>query len=161
MVFVASILVPMCHSRKVAGTMPKVEKKRSAAETYAAKLTPHKVAKRAVSSRSPTPPPSPGAEKRAQEEWRARQAALMARIEVAHAEVLAGLQKLQQLKATAEDGGSDRQASADAESLLAYDSLRHLGVDNVFNTVEQPGEFLDSSSEEGDTESESEKSTEY
>jgi hypothetical protein len=138
--------------------MPKVEKKRSAADTYAASLTPPgKIATPAVSSRSPTPPPSPGAERRAQEEWRKRQAALMARIEVAHAEVLAGLQTLQQLKPTAvADDGCDRQASADAESLLAYDSLRHLGVDTVFNTVEQAGEFLDSSSESEESNAENE-----
>ncbi len=61
----------------------------------------------------------------------------------------------------AEGDGSDKQAAADAESLLAYDELRHLGVENVFNTVEQAGEFVDSSSEDSDEESESEKNTEY
>jgi len=135
--------------------MPKVEKKRSAADTYAATLTPHrKVAKPAVSSRSPTPPPSPGAEKRAQEEWRARQAALMARIEVAHAEVQAALQKLQELKASDANDDTDSDIS---RNLLAYDELRHLGVDNVFNTVEQKGDFLDSSSESGESDTENEE----
>jgi hypothetical protein len=52
------------------------------------------------------------------------------------------------------------QAAVDAESLLAYDELRHLGVENVFNTVEQAGEFVDSSSEDSASEdSESEEST--
>ena len=126
-------------------------------ETYAGKTTPHKeFARAAVTSTSDTPPPSPGAEQRAQKEWRERQAALQARIEKAHAEVLAAFDQLQQLKPTAaDDEGSDVQAAADAESLLAYDELRHLGVENVFHTVEQAGLFLDSSSEE----SESEKST--
>ena len=137
--------------------MPKVEKRRSAVDMYAGKMTPHKkLAQAAVTSTSDTPPPSPGAEARAQAEWRERQTALQAKIEKAHAEVLAALDQLQQLKPTAaEDDGSDVQAAADAESLLAYDELRHLGVENVFHTVEQAGLFLDSSSEE----SESEKST--
>jgi hypothetical protein len=138
--------------------MPKVEKKRSAADTYAAKLTPHKHARVAVCSRAPTPPPSPGAEKRAQEEWRARQAALAARIEVAYAEVQAGLEKLKQLKpAAGEDGGADQQAAMDTESLLAYDSLRNFGVDNVLSTVHQTGHFLDSSSESEESDAENEK----
>jgi len=143
--------------------MPKVEKKRSAVETYAGKITAHRqLAQAAVTSTSDTPPPSPGAEQRAQKEWRERQAALQARIEKAHAEVLAAYDQLQQLKPTAAEGdGPDVQAAADAESLLAYDSLRHLGVENVFNTVEQAGAFTDSSSEDSDEESESEKSTEY
>jgi hypothetical protein len=138
--------------------MPKVEKKRRAVDTYAAKLTPHKVARAAVSSRAPTPPPSPGAEKRAQDEWRERQAALAARIEVAYAEVQAGLEKLKQLKsAAAEDDDSDPQAAKDAESLLACDSLRHFGVDNVLSTVHQTGHFLDSSSESEESDAENEK----
>ena len=143
--------------------MPKVEKKRSAVETYAGKITAHRqLAQAAVTSTSDTPPPSPGAEQRAQKEWRERQAALQARIEKAHAEVLAAYDQLQQLKPTAAEGdGPDVQDAADAESLLAYDSLRHLGVENVFNTVEQAGVFTDSSSEDSDEESESEKSTEY
>ena len=137
--------------------MPKVEKRRSAVETYAGKTTPHKEYARAtVTSTSDTPPPSPGAEQRAQKEWRERQAALQARIDKAHAEVLTAMDQLKQLQSTAaDDQGPDVQAAADAESLLAYDELRHLGVENVFHTVEQAGLFLDSSSEE----SESEKST--
>jgi hypothetical protein len=77
----------------------------------------------------------------------------MARIEVAHAEVQAALQKLQELKASDADDDTDNDIS---RNLLAYDELRHLGVDNVFNTVEQKGGFLDSSSEseESDTENE-------
>jgi hypothetical protein len=141
--------------------MPKVEKQRNALLNYMARTTPQKnPAKAAVpaDSCSPTPPPSPGAEKRAQEEWRERQAALMARIDAAHAEVQAALQQLQQLKAADATEDTDDDIS---RNLLAYDELREYGVENVFNTVEQPGEFLDSSSEEGDTESESEKSTEY
>ena len=131
--------------------MPKVEKQRSALLNYMAKTTPQKnIANTAVpaDSCSPTPPPSPGAEKRAQEEWRERQAALMARIDAAHAEVQAALQKLQELKAAdaAEDTDDDI-----SRNLLAYDELREYGVENVFNTVEQPI-FLDSSSEESDAE---------
>jgi len=152
-------------TRQVAesGSMPKVEKRRSAVETYAGKTTPHKeFAPAAVTSTSNTPPPSPGAEQRAQKEWRERQAALQARIEVAHAEVMAALDQLKQLKSTAaDDDGSDAQAAAEAESLLAYRELSHFGVENVFNTVEQAGVFADSSSEDSDEESESEKSTEY
>ena len=135
--------------------MPKVEKQRSALLNYMAKTTPQKnIANTAVpaDSCSPTPPPSPGAEKRAQEEWRERQAALMARIDAAHAEVQAALQKLQELRAADATEDTDDDIS---RNLLAYDELREYGVDNVFNTVEQPGVFLDSSSdgEEGDTES--------
>jgi hypothetical protein len=142
--------------------MPKVEKKRSAVETYAGKIAADKkLAQAAVTSTSDTPPPSPGAEQRAQKEWRERQAALQARIEKAHAEVLAAYDQLQQLKPTAAEGNdSDVQAAADAESLLAYDELRQYGVDDVLQTVEQPM-FLDSSSEDSDAESDSEKSTEY
>ena len=143
--------------------MPKVEKRRSAVETYAGKTTPHKKpAQAGLRSTSPTPPPSPGAEERAKAEWRKRQADLQARCDKVYADCMAAQQTLQGLKSTAaEDDGSDKQAAADAESLLAYDELRHLGVENVFNTVEQAGEFVDSSSEDSDEESESEKSTEY
>ena len=139
--------------------MPKVEKRRSAVDTYAAKMTPHKKpAQAAATSTSDTPPPSPGAEARAQKEWRERQADLQARCDKVYADCMAAQQTLQELKSpAADDDGCDKQPAADAESLLAYDELRHLGVENVFHTVEQAGEFLDSSSEE----SESEKSTEY
>jgi hypothetical protein len=136
--------------------MPKVDKKRSDAKT-----TPYKKLAQAVSrivtsasqvrmarSASPTPPPSPGAEERAQEEWlQKKQVDLQKKIGKMEASVLAAQQTL--------------AAGMDAESLLAYDELRHLGVENVFTTVEQAGVMSDSSSEDSDTESESEKSTEY
>jgi hypothetical protein len=97
-------------------------------------------------SASPTPPPSPGAEQRAKEEWRTRHAALKARIEAEQAQVLAGLQQLKKLQ---QDLGCPEQAAADADNLLAYDELRQYGVDNVLQTVEQPM-FIDSSSEDSD-----------
>ena len=135
--------------------MPKVEKKRSAAKTTPCKKLAQAVSKLVTSgsmvrmpcSASPTPPPSPGAEQRAQDAWiQTKQADLQKKIGKMEASVLAAQQTM--------------AAGFDAESLLAYDELRHLGVDNVFHTVEQPI-FDDSSSEDSDTESESEKSTEH
>ena len=146
--------------------MPKVEKKRSAVETYAAKITPQKklaqAAGPAVGSAAETPPPSPGAEQRAKEEWLSRRAALQARIEAEQAHVLAALDKLKQLKPTAAAGdGVGMLAAKDAESLLAYGELRKYGKENIFPMLEQPNPFIDSSSEDSDSESESAKSTEY
>ena len=146
--------------------MPKVEKKRSAVETYAAKLLPQKklaqAAGPAVGSAAETPPPSPGAEQRAKEEWLSRRAALQARIEAEQAHVLAALDKLKQLKPTAAAGdGVGMLAAKDAESLLAYGELRKYGKENIFPILEQPNPFIDSSSEDSDSESESTKSTEY
>ena len=139
------------------GSMPKQDKQRSAVETYAAKITPQKklaqAAGPAVGSAAETPPPSPGAEQRAKEEWRRRHAALKARIEAEQAEVLAGLQKLKELKPSAAEG--DRLAAKDAESLLAYGELREYGAENVLPMLEQPCAFIDSSSEDSDAESES------
>ena len=139
--------------------MPKVEKKRSAVDTYAAKLTPQKKLAQAAgpasfpSSASTTPPSSPGAEQRAKEEWLNRRAALQARIEAEQAQVLAGLQKLKQLKPTAAAGdGVDNLAAKDAESLLAYGELRKYGKENIFPILEQPNPFIDSSSEDSDAE---------
>ena len=136
--------------------MPKQDKERSAVGNAAAKTTPYK---KMAPSASPTPPPSPGAEQRAKEEWRRRHAALKARIEAEQAEVLAGLQKLKQLKSSAAEG--DRLAAKDAESLLAYGELREYGAENVLPILEQPCAFIDSSSEDSDAESDSEKSTAY
>ena len=110
--------------------MPKVDKKRSDAKT-----TPYKKLAQAVSRIvtsasqvrmarcvSPTPPPSPGAEERAQEEWiLAKQADLQKNIGKMQASVLAAQQTLQDLQPI----------------------------------------FVDSSSEDSDAESDSEKSTEY
>ena len=148
--------------------MPKVEKKRSAVETYAAKITPQKKLAQAAgpaagsASASATPPPSPGAEQRAKEEWLSRRAALQARIEAEQAHVLAALDKLKQLKPTAAAGdGVGMLAAKDAESLLAYGELRKYGKENIFPMLEQPNPFIDSSSEDSDSESESAKSTEY
>ena len=125
--------------------MPKEDKKRSVLEHAAAKTTPYE---KMAPSASPTPPPSPGAEERAQEEWlQKKQVDLQKKIGKMEASVLAAQQTL--------------AAGMDAESLLAYEELRHLGVENVFNTVEQAGVMSDSSSEDSDAESESEKSTEY
>ena len=140
--------------------MPKVEKKRSAVETYAAKITPQKklaqAAGPAAGSASATPPPSPGAEQRAKEEWLSRRAALQARIEAEQAHVLAALDKLKQLKPTAAAGdGVGMLAAKDAESLLAYGELRKYGKENIFPILEQPNPFIDSSSEDSDAESES------
>ena len=144
--------------------MPKVEKKRSAAKTTVCKKLAQAVSKlvtsdskvRMARSASPTPPPSPGAEKRAQEEWiQQKQADLRVRIEEVQTDVLSAQQTLQGLD------GSLTNAALDAESLLAYDELRHLGVENVFHTVEEGGFWCDSSSGESDAESDSEKSTEY
>ena len=144
--------------------MPKVEKKRSAAKTTVCKKLAQAVSRlvtsdskvRMARSASPTPPPSPGAEQRAQEEWiEKKRADLRVRIEEVQADVQAAQQTLKELD------GCATKAAIDAESLLAYDELRHLGVENVFHTVEQPGGFKDSSSGESDTESDSEKSTEY
>ena len=139
--------------------MPKVEKKRSAVDTYAAKLTPQKKLAQAAgpasfpSSASTTPPSSPGAEQRAKEEWLSRRAALQARIEAEQAQVLAGLEKLKQLKPTAAAGdGVDTLAAKDAESLLAYGELRKYGKENIFPILEQPNPFIDSSSEDSDAE---------
>ena len=136
--------------------MPKQDKERSAVGNAAAKTTPYK---KMAPSASPTPPPSPGAEQRAKEEWRRRHAALKARIEAEQAQVLAGLQKLKELKPSAAEG--DRLAAKDAESLLAYGELREYGAENVLPMLEQPCAFIDSSSEDSDTESDSEKSTVY
>lgn len=142
--------------------MPKVEKKRSAVDTYAAKMTPEKKLAQAAgpaslpSSASATPPPSPGAEQRAKEEWLSRRAALQARIEAEQAHVLAALDKLKQLKTTAAEGdGLESLAAKDAESLLAYGELRKYGKENIFPILEQPNPFIDSSSEDSDAESES------
>ena len=140
--------------------MPKVEKKRSAVDTYAAKITPQKklaqAAGPAAGSASATPPPSPGAEQRAKEEWLSRRAALQARIEAEQAQVLAGLEKLRQLKPNAAAGdGVGGLAVKNAESLLAYGELRKYGKENIFPILEQPNPFIDSSSEDSDAESES------
>jgi hypothetical protein len=142
--------------------MPKVEKKRSAVDTYAAKITPQKKLAQAggpaslPSSASTTPPPSPGAEQRAKEEWLSRRAALQARIEAEQAQVLAGLEKLRQLKPNAAAGdGVGGLAVKNAESLLAYGELRKYGKENIFPILEQPNPFIDSSSEDSDAESES------
>ena len=140
--------------------MPKVEKRRSAMETYAAKITPQKklaqAAGPAAGSASATPPPSPGAEQRAKEEWLSRRAALQARIEAEQAQVLAGLEKLRQLKPNAAAGdGVGGLAVKNAESLLAYGELRKYGKENIFPILEQPNPFIDSSSEDSDAESES------
>ena len=137
--------------------MPKVEKKRSAVQTYAAKITPQKklaqAAGPAVGSAAETPPPSPGAEQRAKEEWLSRRAALQARIEAEQAHVLAALDKLKQLKPTAAAGdGVGMLAAKDAESLLAYGELRKYGKENIFPILEQPNPFIDSSSEDSDAE---------
>ena len=133
--------------------MPKVEKKRSAVDNDTAKTTPHKKLAsvsmvRIPGSASPTPPSSPGAEQRAKEEWRTRHAALKARIEAEQAQVLAGLQKLKELKSSAAE--DDRLADKDAESLLAYGELRKYGADNVLPMLDQPCAFIDSSSEDSD-----------
>jgi len=135
--------------------MPKVDKKRSAAKTTPCKKLAQAVSRLVTStsmvrmprSASPTPPPSPGAEERAQGEWiQKKQADLQERIDNVQADSLARLQTL--------------TAGMDAESLLAYRELSHLGVEMRRDTVEPPI-FEDSSSEDSDTESESEKSTEY
>jgi hypothetical protein len=101
------------------GSMPKEDKKRSVLEHAAAKTTPYE---KMAPSASPTPPPSPGAEERAQEEWiLAKQADLQKNIGKMQASVLAAQQTLQDLQPI----------------------------------------FVDSSSEDSDAESDSEKSTEY
>ena len=146
--------------------MPKVEKKRSAVHTYASKITPQKklaqAAGPAAGSASATPPPSPGAEQRAKEEWLSSRADLQARIEAEQAYVLAALDKLKKLKSSAAEGdGLDRLAAKDAEILLPYGELRKYGQENIFPILEQPNPFIDSSSEDNDAGSESTKSTEY
>ena len=136
--------------------MPKEDKQRSAVGNAAAKTTPYE---KMAPSASPTPPPSPGAEQRARDEYRRRHAALKARIEAEQEEVQAALEKLQQLKPSAAEG--DRLADKDAESLLAYGELREYGAENVLPMLDQPCAFIDSSSEDSDAESDSEKSTAY
>lgn len=119
--------------------MPKVEKKPSAMRKYAGKYTPQKkIAKDRGHSTSPTPPPSPVAEKRAQEEWQKRHKALAARIDVEKGQVRAVLDKLEEVK---------------KEHAAALDELGFLGKEKVHNTVMQPGGFEDSSSDSEESES--------
>jgi len=110
--------------------MPKVEKHASRKRKYAGQQTlQKKIAKNGGHSTSPTPPPSPGAKKRAQEEWLQRHKALAARIDVEMATAQGVLDKLEDVK---------------KEHATALE--------------EQPGGFCDSSSECEDNESETAES---
>ena len=115
--------------------MPKVEKPTSRMRKYAGKQLQKKIAKNDGHSTSPTPPPSPGAEKRAQEEFLQRHKALAARIDVETAKVQGVLDKLEDVK---------------KEHTAALEEMSDLGKEN---TVMQPGVFDDSSSDSEESDS--------
>jgi hypothetical protein len=117
--------------------MPKVEKPTSRMRKYAGKQLQKKIAKNDGHSTSPTPPPSPGAEKRAQEEFLQRHKALAARIDVEKGQVQAALEKLEKVK---------------EENAAALAELSFLGEDTVDKTLKQAF-FIDSSSDSEESES--------
>jgi hypothetical protein len=118
-----------------ASTMPKVEKQTSRKRKYAGQQPQKEIVKDRGHSTSPTPPPSPGAEKRAQEEWLQRHKALAARIDVETAKVQGVLDKLEDVK---------------KEHTAALEEMSDLGKEN---TVMQPGVFDDSSSDSEESDS--------
>jgi len=119
--------------------MPKVEEHTSRKRKYAGQQPQKKVAKDGGHSTSPTPPPSPGAQKLAQEEWLQRHKALAARIDVETAKVQGVLDKLEDVK---------------KEHAAALEEMSDLGKETVHNTVMQPGVFDDSSSDSKESDGE-------
>ena len=115
--------------------MPKVEEHTSRKRKYAGQQAQKKIVKDHGHSTSPTPPASPGAEKRAQEEWLQRHKALAARIDVETAKVQGVLDKLEDVK---------------KEHTAALEEMSDLGKEN---TVMQPGVFDDSSSDSEESDS--------
>jgi hypothetical protein len=118
--------------------MPKVEEHTSRKRKYAGQQAQKKVAKDRGHSTSPTPPPSPGAQELAQEEWLQRHKALAARIDVETAKVQGVLDKLEDVK---------------KEHTAALEEMSDLGKETVHNTVMQPGVFDDSSSDSEESDS--------
>ena len=118
--------------------MPKVQEHTSRKRKYAGQQPQKKIVKDRGHSTSPTPPPSPGAEKRAHEEWLQRRKALAARIDVETAKVRGVLDKLEHVK---------------KEHAAALEEMSDLGKETVHNTVMQPGVFDDSSSDSEESDS--------